>query len=181
MVEDMLAYKGIIVTHKTIRECGYEIRTRLCQHNPSPYASSGDKWHLDEVVITLKGERHFLWCAVDQDGFVLEELEQKRCNTKAAKCFIRKLLSGQSASPALITASGLTVAAMAETASDPRRKPRREKRRLMISPMVGLSDGLRGAASASSNGPVLNRLCWERFLTFPAPYRTVKLQIRRTG
>ncbi len=43
-------------------------------------------------------------------------------------------------------------------------KPRREKRRLMISPMVGLSDGLRGSASASSNWLVLNRLCWEKIL-----------------
>ncbi len=32
---------------------------------------AGDKWHLDEVVITIAGEKHWLWRAVDQDGFVL--------------------------------------------------------------------------------------------------------------
>jgi len=26
----------------------------------------GDKWHLDDVVITIKGEHHILWGAVDQ-------------------------------------------------------------------------------------------------------------------
>jgi hypothetical protein len=37
----------------------------------------GDKWQLDEVVVTIKGKRHFLWRAVDQDGIVLEVLVQK--------------------------------------------------------------------------------------------------------
>ena len=59
----------------------------------------GDKWHLDEVVITIKGERHLLWRAVDQDGFVLDVLVQKRRNTKAAKRFMRRLLLGQCRSP----------------------------------------------------------------------------------
>ncbi len=56
-------------------------------------------WHLDEMVVTIKGERHFLWRAVDQDGFVLEVLIQKRRNTKAAKRFMRKLLSPQGCAP----------------------------------------------------------------------------------
>jgi putative transposase len=32
----------------------------------------GDKWHLDEVFLTIRGERHYLWRAVDQDGNVLD-------------------------------------------------------------------------------------------------------------
>lgn len=41
---------------------------------------------------------------VDQDGFVLEVLVQKCRNTKAAKRFIRKLLSGQGAcAPVMVT------------------------------------------------------------------------------
>ena len=31
-----------------------------------------DVWHLDEVVITIAGKKHWLWRAVDQDGYVLE-------------------------------------------------------------------------------------------------------------
>jgi DDE domain len=33
-------------------------------------------WHLDEIVITINGRKHFLWRAVDQDGFVLDVLIQ---------------------------------------------------------------------------------------------------------
>jgi putative transposase len=50
----------------------------------------GDKWHLDEVVITIAGKRHWLWRAVDQDGFVLDVLVQSRRNAKAAKRLMRK-------------------------------------------------------------------------------------------
>ncbi len=95
MVEDMLAYRGIFVTHKTVYEWaekfGRAYVTTIRRRTPR----LGDKWHLDEMVVIIKGERHFLWRAVDQDGFVLEVLVQKRRNTKAAKRFMRKLLSTQ--------------------------------------------------------------------------------------
>ena len=107
MVEDMLAYRGIVVTHKTVREWaekfGREYANQIRRRTPR----LGDKWHLDEVVITIKGERHFLWRAVDQDGFVFEVLVQKRRDTKAAKRFIRKLLSGQGAAPRVMVTDKL--------------------------------------------------------------------------
>lgn len=99
MVEDMLAYRGIIVTHKTIREWTEKFARDYANKIRNRAPRLGDKWHLDEVVVTIKGEKHILWRAVDQDGFVLEVLVQKRRYTKAAKRFIRKLLSSQGASP----------------------------------------------------------------------------------
>jgi putative transposase len=48
------------------------------------------------VFLTIKGERHYLWRAVDQDGHVLDILVQRRRDKKAAKKFFRKLLSGLS-------------------------------------------------------------------------------------
>jgi putative transposase len=59
----------------------------------------GDKWHLDEVVIAIAGKKHWLWRAVDQDGFVLDVLVQSRRNAKAAKRLMRKLMKGQGHSP----------------------------------------------------------------------------------
>src|SRR4029453_13500633 len=38
----------------------------------------GDTWHLDEVFVTIGGELHYLWRAVDQDGEVLDILVQER-------------------------------------------------------------------------------------------------------
>ena len=58
-------------------------------------------------MISIKAEKHILWRAVDQDGFVLEVLVQKRRNTKAAKRFMRKLLSAQGCSPRVMVTDKL--------------------------------------------------------------------------
>ena len=52
----------------------------------------GDKWHLDEVFLTINGKRQYLWRAVDQDGNVLGILVTSRRDTNAATRFFRKLL-----------------------------------------------------------------------------------------
>ncbi len=43
----------------------------------------------------IRGERHYLWRAVDQDGDVIDILVQRYRNAHAAKRFFRKLLKGQ--------------------------------------------------------------------------------------
>ena len=67
----------------------------------------GDKWHLDEVVITIAGKKHYLWRAVDQDGFVLEVLVQSRRDKKAAKRLLRKLLKKQGRAPRVMVTDKL--------------------------------------------------------------------------
>lgn len=52
-----------------------------------------DKWHLDEVVITTGGVKHWLWRAADADGDVLDILIQPRRNAKAAKRFLARLIA----------------------------------------------------------------------------------------
>jgi len=59
----------------------------------------GDTWHLDELFVTIRGRRHYLWRAVDQDGDVIDILLQRRRNGRAAKRFFRKLLKRQQRSP----------------------------------------------------------------------------------
>jgi hypothetical protein len=58
MVEEMLAARGISVTHETIRQWGLkfdrEFAGRIRQRAPR----RGDKWHLDEVVISIVGKKH---------------------------------------------------------------------------------------------------------------------------
>ena len=44
----------------------------------------GDTWFLDEVFVTINGERQYLWRAVDQDGDVIDILVQSRRNRLAA-------------------------------------------------------------------------------------------------
>ena len=62
----------------------------------------GDKWYMDEVVLTIRGQKHYLWRAVDQDGNVLDILVQSRRNKHAAKKFFRRLLKGLTYVPRVI-------------------------------------------------------------------------------
>jgi putative transposase len=60
---------------------------------------------LSAFDLTISGERHYLWRAVDQDGHVLDILVQRRRDKTAAKGFFRKLLKGLMYAPrVLITA-----------------------------------------------------------------------------
>src|SRR5262249_21388237 len=93
-VQELRVERGSVVTYEAIRKwCpkfGQDYANQLRRQRPR----TGDKWHLDEVFLTINGERHYLWRAVDQDGHVLDILVQSRRNKKAAKKFFRKLLKG---------------------------------------------------------------------------------------
>ena len=103
MVEDILAQRGIIVSHQTIRSWAEKFGRQFARNIRKRSAGKfGDKWHLDEVVITIGGKKHWLWRAVDQEGFVLDVLVQSRRNTKAAKRLMRKLLKAQGWPPRVI-------------------------------------------------------------------------------
>src|ERR687897_2279519 len=99
MVEEMLAARGIIVSHETVRQWarkfGQAFANQIRRRLPSP----GDKWHLDEVCLMIRGTMHWLWRAVDQDGFVLDVLVQRRRDKRAAKRLLRKLLKRQTRVP----------------------------------------------------------------------------------
>ena len=47
------------------------------------------------MLITIRGERHYLWRAVDQDGDVMDILVTKQRDRQAAKRFFRKALKHQ--------------------------------------------------------------------------------------
>ena len=59
------------------------------------------------LVVSIGGKKHWLWRAVDQDGFVLEVLVQSRRNAKAAKRLMRKLLKGQGRAPRVMVTDKL--------------------------------------------------------------------------
>ncbi|MBB4437698.1 putative transposase [Rhizobium leguminosarum] len=62
---------------------------------------------MDEVVISIGGRKHWLWRAVDRDGYVLDEIVQARRDTKAAKRLLVRLLKKQGLSPKRIVGDKL--------------------------------------------------------------------------
>jgi putative transposase len=99
MVEEMLAARGIEVSQETVRQWALKFGQGLTNQIRRRLPAPGDKWHLDEVVISIAGKKHWLWRAVDQHGAVLDILVQSRRNAKAAKRLLRKLLKKQGVVP----------------------------------------------------------------------------------
>ncbi len=51
---------------------------------------------MDEVyIVTVRGDRRYLWRSVDEDGDVLDILVQKHKDKQAAGRFFKKLINGQ--------------------------------------------------------------------------------------
>ncbi len=107
MVGKILAVRGIQVTYKTIRRRGLKIGRKDANRIRLWAPCHGDKWHLDEVVITIAGKKYWLWRAVDQDGFALPALVQRKPDKQAAKRLFRKPLRRQCRAPSVLTTDEL--------------------------------------------------------------------------
>ena len=98
-----MAERGVIVSHEAIRfwvgKFGRQYAKSIRRDRPPV----GDKWHLDEVVVSISGKKRWLWRAVDQHGNAFEILVQSRRNTKAAKRFMRKLMKHYGVPRVMIT------------------------------------------------------------------------------
>jgi putative transposase len=104
MVEEMLAARGIVVSHETVRQWALKFGQAFANRIRRRLPQAGDKWHLDEVQIKIAGKKYWLWRAVDQDGLVLDVPVQGRRDKRAAKRLLRKLLKKQARPPrAMIT------------------------------------------------------------------------------
>jgi transposase-like protein len=106
-VEELLAEHGLDISYETVRrwvlKFGPAIARRLRRHRPWP----SDRWHLDEMVVRIAGERMYLWRAVDHEGEVLDMLVQRRRDTRAALRLMRKLLKKQGFAPKLLVTDKL--------------------------------------------------------------------------
>ena len=99
--------RGIEVSREAIRcwvnNFGPLIASNLRRRRSPPT----ERWHLDEMVVSIASRRMYLWRAVDDEGVVLDVLVQKRRNAAAAIKLLRTLLKNQRVVPQTITTDGL--------------------------------------------------------------------------
>lgn len=106
-IEDLLAQRGVSVSYEAMRKwcvkCGPAYARALRRRQ----GRLGGIWHVDEVFLSICGERRYLWRAVDQDGDVLDSLVTRRRDARAARRFFRKLWKGQGRSPSQLVTDKL--------------------------------------------------------------------------
>ena len=106
-VEDLLAERGLDISYETVRrwvlKFGRAYARRIQRRRPRPT----ERWHLDEMVVVIRGRQFYLWRAVDSEGEVLDFLVQSRRNARSAIRLMRKLLKKQGFAPATIVTDKL--------------------------------------------------------------------------
>ena len=108
-VQDLLAERGVVVSHESIRQWCTKFGATFAAGLRRRRARAGDKWHLDEVALKIRGKRHWLWRAVDQHGVVLDILVQDRRDQVAAERFLHRVLDGEGgAEPRVLISDKLT-------------------------------------------------------------------------
>jgi putative transposase len=82
-----MASRGVIVTYETIRRRTLKFGQQYANQLRRCELRRGDKWYLDEVVLTIKGKHHYLWRAADQNGHMLDVLMQSGRNQQRLNDF----------------------------------------------------------------------------------------------
>ena len=106
-VEEMLAERGIDVSNETVRRWFLKFGRLIASNLRRSRPQASPRWHLDEVVIKIRGRKHWLWRAVDDEGEVLDFLVQPRRCAKSARRLLRKLLKKLGFAPKRITTDKL--------------------------------------------------------------------------
>jgi hypothetical protein len=107
-VEEILLERGVDVTHEAIRQWCLKFGQDYANQLKHRRAQPGDKWHLDEVFLTINGQRHYLWRAVDQDLRELGRNYRDKAGGLSAGAVsiepkVRPLLSGDGINPNNLT------------------------------------------------------------------------------
>ena len=106
-VEDLLAERGIDVSYETIRCWVAKFGTLYARRIRHSRLRPTGTWHLDEMAVTIRGERVWLWRAVDSEGEVLDILVQRRRDKQAALRLMRTLLKKYGYSPDVLVTDKL--------------------------------------------------------------------------
>ena len=89
-VEERLLERGVEVSYETLRRWVAKFGPVIARGLRRRQARPGRVWRLDEVQISIRGRRFWLWRAVDEHGVALDEILQPLRERKAAKRLLRR-------------------------------------------------------------------------------------------
>ena len=92
-LEEMMLERNIQVDHSTINHWVILYSPLLENEFRKNYKRPvGVSWRIDETYIKTKGERHYLYCAVDKIGNTVDFMLSKKRDENAAKKFFEKAI-----------------------------------------------------------------------------------------
>jgi putative transposase len=89
-VLELLAERGIDVSHRTILNWVQAFGPRLADEVRRRRRPVGRRWFVDEVFLFRKGQKRYLYRAIDEDGVVVDVLLREHRDTASAEAFFRQ-------------------------------------------------------------------------------------------
>ena len=91
-LEEMMLERGVKVSHTTIYRWVIQYGPEVDRRVRSQLKSTNDSYRVDETYIKVKGERKYLYRAVDSTGDTIDFLPQQQRDMVSAKRFFVKAL-----------------------------------------------------------------------------------------
>jgi transposase-like protein len=92
-VEELLVERGVEVDHATVYRWVQRFTPLLADAARFARHSPGDRWHVDETYVKIKGVWRYVYRAVDQYGQVIDVLVSARRDANAARRFFQRALT----------------------------------------------------------------------------------------
>lgn len=83
-VEEILAQHRLDLSYETVRRWLVKFRLSIAANLRRQRPTPSKHWHLDEMVVVIRGRCFWLWRAVDNEGEFLDFLVQPRRDAKSA-------------------------------------------------------------------------------------------------
>ena len=106
-IEDLLAERGIAVSYESIRLWSIKFGPKYAKRLVRRHQGYGDTFYIDEVLVKIRGEQHYLRRAADQNGEMVDVFLQARRDGTAAKRFFKRLLKTHRLEPRKIVTDEL--------------------------------------------------------------------------
>ncbi len=91
-VRELLAERGVDVSHRTILMWA-QVFGPLLAAEVRRHRRVGRRWFVDEVFLFRKGEKRYLYRAIDEDGVVVDVLLRDHRDTASAEAFFRQAIA----------------------------------------------------------------------------------------
>src|ERR671939_69089 len=91
-VLELLAERGIDVSHRTVLNWVQAFGPRLADEVRWRRHPVGRRWFVDEVFLFRKGHKRYLYRAIDEDGVVVDVLLREHRDTASAEAFFRQAI-----------------------------------------------------------------------------------------
>ena len=91
-VLELLAERGIDISHRTVLDWVQAFAPQLAAEVRRRRRPVGKRWFVDEVFLCRKGQKRYLYRAIDEDGVVVDVLLRDHRDTASAEAFFRQAI-----------------------------------------------------------------------------------------